>query len=96
MLFMLAGYETTANTLAFSLYNLARFPEVEQRLIDEVDAFGCDRQPCYEDLQQVIAALSLLGRSDLVLCRRSVPAWPPKPEALMEIQLTCPAAAGVQ
>ncbi|MEW5312029.1 MAG: hypothetical protein WDW38_003692 [Sanguina aurantia] len=38
--FILAGYETTANTLAFTIYLLAVNPEVEARLIAEVDAFG--------------------------------------------------------
>ncbi|MEW5298017.1 MAG: hypothetical protein WDW36_001181 [Sanguina aurantia] len=38
--FILAGYETTANTLAFTIYLLAVNPEVEKRLVAEVDAFG--------------------------------------------------------
>eukprot|EP00951_Prasinocladus_malaysianus_P049287 scaffold668019_cov53-Prasinocladus_malaysianus.AAC.1 len=47
---MLAGYETTANTLAFSLYNLSRFPEVEKSVLAEVDAFGRDKEPSLADL----------------------------------------------
>jgi len=48
--FILAGYETTANTLAFSIYNIATHPEVQQRLLEEVDAFGRDRKVTYADL----------------------------------------------
>eukprot|EP00873_Tetraselmis_striata_P046538 jgi/Tetstr1/466802/TSEL_011272.t1 len=48
-LFMLAGYETTANTLAFSLYNLAAHPEAMKRAMAEVDAFGSNI-PEFKDL----------------------------------------------
>mmetsp|Transcript_30640 Transcript_30640/g.86665 ORF Transcript_30640/g.86665 Transcript_30640/m.86665 type:complete len:403 (-) Transcript_30640:455-1663(-) len=51
-LFMLAGYETTANALAFTLYNVTRFPEVEKKIIEEVDAFGRDKEPNYHDIQE--------------------------------------------
>lgn len=37
MMFLLAGYETTANTLSFIAYNLARHPEVQNKLIEEVE-----------------------------------------------------------
>jgi len=33
---MLAGYETSANALAWTLYLLATHPEIEQRLVDEL------------------------------------------------------------
>ncbi len=36
--FILAGYETTANALAFTVYLLACNPRAQQRLLDEVDA----------------------------------------------------------
>ena len=35
---VLAGYETTANTLAFTMYNLARSPACQAKLAAEVDA----------------------------------------------------------
>lgn len=38
-LIMLAGYETTANTLAFCIYLLARHPHAQQQLLQEVDGF---------------------------------------------------------
>lgn len=40
-LFFLAGYDTTASTLAFFLYNMALNPQCQERLRDELDeAFG--------------------------------------------------------
>jgi hypothetical protein len=51
--FILAGYETTANTLAFSIYNIARYPEVQARLLQEVDAFGRGRPVSAADMDQV-------------------------------------------
>jgi cytochrome P450 len=51
--FILAGYETTANTLAFCVYLLCKHPEAQQKLIAEVDAFGKDREPTLADLEQL-------------------------------------------
>jgi cytochrome P450 len=48
-----AGYETTANTLAYCVYNIAAHPEVEARLLAEVDAYGSGRKVQYRDLDQV-------------------------------------------
>ena len=47
---MMAGYESTANALAFTLYLLALHKDKEARLIAEVDAFGWKGMPCYADL----------------------------------------------
>jgi YD repeat-containing protein len=51
--FILAGYETTANTLSFCIYNIALDPEVQRRLLQEVDQFGRDRRVTYQDLDKV-------------------------------------------
>lgn len=48
-------YETTANTLAFTIYLLAVNPEVEKRLVAEVDAFGRANAITTADLDKVRA-----------------------------------------
>lgn len=45
-----AGYETTSVALSYALYEIARNPAVQQQLQSEVDAFGCNREPSYDDL----------------------------------------------
>lgn len=37
VMFLLAGFETTLNTLNFIAYNLAKNQDVQQKLIDEID-----------------------------------------------------------
>ena len=51
--FLLAGYETTANALAFTTYLLAANPETEAKMLEEIDAFGRDIVPGYDDLAKV-------------------------------------------
>lgn len=48
--FLLAGYETTSNSLAFACYCLAGHPEAEAKLLQEIDSFGRSREPTYDDL----------------------------------------------
>lgn len=38
LVFLLAGHETTATALAFSLHLLARHPEVQRRMLEEIDS----------------------------------------------------------
>ena len=45
-----AGYETTSTAISYALYEIARDPEVQQRLQEEVDCFGKDREPSLDDL----------------------------------------------
>ncbi|GLC53338.1 hypothetical protein PLESTB_000733600 [Pleodorina starrii] len=53
-LFILAGYETTANALTFAVYFVARYPEVERRLLAEIDeVLGPDRAPTEADLPRL-------------------------------------------
>ncbi|KAK4879444.1 hypothetical protein RN001_007590 [Aquatica leii] len=51
--FMFAGYETTASTISFTLYNLAQHPNIQEKVIDELKwIFGNDknRHPTNDDL----------------------------------------------
>ena len=45
-----AGYETTSTAISYALYELARNPAVQSKLQAEVDAFGRERQPSFDDL----------------------------------------------
>ena len=49
----LAGYETTANALSWTWYLLARNPEIQERMHDEVAAVVGDRAPMLEDYSQL-------------------------------------------
>ncbi|CAL5219444.1 g1276 [Coccomyxa viridis] len=40
--FLLAGYETTASALAFTVYCLAKSPQKMDKLVKELDAYGLD------------------------------------------------------
>lgn len=49
---LLAGRDTTASTLSWTIYELARHPEVVARLRDEIlRTVGADRTPTYADLK---------------------------------------------
>ena len=49
----LAGYETTATTLAWTLHLLARYPDIQARARDEVDRVLVSRTPGLSDLPQL-------------------------------------------
>lgn len=48
--FILAGYETTSMALTYALYELAQHPDLQQKVVDEVDKFGRARIPSIDDL----------------------------------------------
>lgn len=53
MTFVLAGHETTANTLAWTLYLVSEHPEVRTRLEQEVDEILKGEAPKLEDLPRL-------------------------------------------
>ena len=43
LIFFLAGFDTTMKGLTYIIYNLARNPECQQKLIEEIDSIVGDR-----------------------------------------------------
>ena len=67
----LAGHETTANALTFTLYNLSQHPEVEQRVKEEVETVLNGRMPTPDDLRSLRYTLQVIQES----MRLYPPAW---------------------
>ena len=56
LVLLVAGYDTTGTTLAYALYELAKNPEIQDRLqseIDEVTNGDAEKTITYEDLQNM-------------------------------------------
>ena len=49
--FLLAGYDTTANALTFTMYLLARHPEYQERAAKECAGASIDKLTSLEDLE---------------------------------------------
>ena len=92
-----AGYETTSTAISYALYELARNPQVQQKLQAEVDGFGRERQPSYDDLSSFPYAEAVFSEGmrlhppvtpfiALVLLH------PPSCPALIHCPSTCPSA----
>ncbi|OQV25021.1 Cytochrome P450 3A9 [Hypsibius exemplaris] len=64
--FLLAGYETTANALAFSTYLLAKHPEVQERLYADIMlAMGEQEELCFEDSSMKLPYLEAVIKESL-------------------------------
>jgi cytochrome P450 len=61
MTLFLAGHETTANALSWTLYLLGQNPEARSRVEAEIDALG--RVPSYDDLERLPFTLAVLKES---------------------------------
>ncbi|SEF07255.1 Cytochrome P450 [Streptomyces sp. 2112.3] len=53
LIFLLAGHETTATSLAFTLHLLARHPEEQHRVREEIDRVLGERTPTAADLDRL-------------------------------------------
>lgn len=71
VLFVLAGVDSTAQTVSWSLYELSRHPEIEAALHDEVDRTLGSGPARHEHL----AGLELTGRIITEILRLHVPSW---------------------
>lgn len=71
MTLFLAGHETTANALAWTFYLLARNPEAERRLHQELDEVLSGRLPTPDDYSKLTYAEMVLAES----MRLRPPAW---------------------
>lgn len=58
--FLFAGHETTAHTLSWTFYLLAKNPAVYERLQDEVNTVLQGAPPTYENLKQLPYALQVI------------------------------------
>jgi cytochrome P450 len=58
-----AGHETTANLLTWTLYLLARHPDVLAKLRQELDTLLQGKTPTAEDLQQLVYTRAVLNES---------------------------------
>lgn len=63
MTMLIAGHETTAAVLTWSLFLLMQRPEVEARVLAELDTVLGDRDPTLEDLRALPYVRSVLGES---------------------------------
>lgn len=79
----LAGHETTALALAHTIYLLAKHPEVERRLVAELDEVLGDRLPTVEDSKALRYTRRVIDES----LRLYPPAWATGREANCEIEI---------
>ncbi len=80
MTLFLAGHETTALALSWAFYLLARHPEVEREIVDELARVLAGRSPTVEDLP----ALERVGAVVDETMRLYPPAWAVGREALTD------------
>ena len=66
-----AGHETTANAMTFTLYLLAKHPQEQQKLREEITQVLADREPTLADLENLKQTRNVLSESMRLL----PPAW---------------------
>ncbi|KAJ3048626.1 hypothetical protein HK097_010371 [Rhizophlyctis rosea] len=60
-IFMFAGHETTAGTLAYALALLAFYPEKQQRLHEEIDRVLGGKHPAYKQQAELTYTLAIMN-----------------------------------
>ncbi len=79
----LAGHETTALTLSWTLWLVASHPEIQQRMADEVKTVVGNRSPSLDDIK----ALPFMEQVIRESMRLYPPAWVIQREALTDVLL---------
>jgi cytochrome P450 len=79
----LAGHETTSLALAHTIYLLAKHPEIERRLVAELDAVLAGRLPKVEDAKALRYTKQVLDEA----MRLYPPAWSTGREVIREVEI---------
>lgn len=53
MTMLIAGHETTAAVLTWSLFEVTKNPAIKEKLLEEIDRVVGDREPNYDDIQEM-------------------------------------------
>lgn len=77
--FVLAATETSTAALAFAIYLIATHPEVEKNILEEIDRFGIDKTPKYEDIIESFPYVEAVFKESLRL-------YPPVPITIREAE----------
>lgn len=80
---VLAGHETTANALTWTLYLLSEHPDIEAKLQAEVDSVLGKRTPSLDDLKHLVYTEMVLKES----MRLYPPAWSFSRQTIADTQL---------
>jgi len=83
MTLFVAGHETTASALTWTLYLISENPDSEARLLAEVDAVLADRSPTVDDLPRLRFTECVLAES----MRLYPPAWGIDFRALADVRI---------
>jgi len=79
----LAGHETTANAITWSFYLLSQHPDVEARVVDEIQTVLGDRPPTLDDLRDLPYTLMVFKEA----MRLYPPAWAFSRQAIEDVEI---------
>lgn len=53
MTMLVAGHETTAAVLTWSLFEITKNPDIKAKIVEEIDRVVSDREPTYDDIKEM-------------------------------------------